>query len=177
MQVLPIDRSIVEGEMDLVVLSIGLIPSFGTSLLCRILNISTSPDGFFREAHPKLRPMDTLVEGIFIAGAAQGPKDIPDCVAQASGAAQRASNLMSAGEARIEPITAEIDENLCSQCVIYLATCPFNALITKEKAVEVLENSCKGCGSCSAVCPSGAIQMRHFSDRQILAEIKGVLKA
>jgi heterodisulfide reductase subunit A len=168
--------ALVEGEVDLVVLSIGLIPSFGTTLLSRILNISTSPDGFFREAHPKLRPMDTLVEGIFIAGAAQGPKDIPDCVAQASGAAQRASNLMSAGETMIEPITAEVDEGLCSQCLMCLATCPFNALIVKEKAVEVLETSCKGCGSCSAACPSGAIQMRHFSDEQILAELKEALK-
>jgi heterodisulfide reductase subunit A len=120
--------------------------------------------------------MDTLVDGIFIAGAAQGPKDIPDCVAQASGAAQKASNLMSAGQAMIEPIIAEVDENLCSQCLICLATCPFNALVVKEKAVEVLESSCKGCGSCSAACPSGAIRMRQFSNEQILAELDAVLK-
>jgi len=168
--------TLVEGEVDLVVLSVGLIPSLGARALCRILNISTSPDGFFREAHPKLRPMDTLVDGIFIAGAAQGPKDIPDCVAQASGAAQKASNLMSAGQAMIEPIIAEVDENLCSQCLICLATCPFNALVVKEKAVEVLESSCKGCGSCSAACPSGAIRMRQFSNEQILAELDAVLK-
>jgi heterodisulfide reductase subunit A len=120
--------------------------------------------------------MDTLIDGIFIAGAAQGPKDIPDCVAQASGAAQKASNLMSAGQAMIEPITAEVDENLCSQCLVCVATCPFNALVVKEKAVEVLESSCKGCGSCCAACPSGAIHMKLFSDEQILAELNEVLK-
>lgn len=167
--------ALVEAEVDLVVLSVGLVPSIGTNLLCRTLNISTSPDGFLREAHPKLRPMDTLVDGIFIAGVAQGPKDIPDCVAQASGAAQRASILMTAGEAKIEAITAEIEEDLCSNCLICLDACPFKALIVEEKAVKVLETLCKGCGSCSAACPSGAIQMRHFSDEQILAESKEAL--
>ena len=168
--------ALVEAEVDLVVLSAGLVPSIGTNSLCRTLNISTSPDGFFREAHPKLRPMDTLVEGIFIAGVAQGPKDIPDCVAQASGAAQRASNLMTAGEARIEGITAKIDEDLCSKCLICVSTCPFKALVAEEKAINVLETLCKGCGSCSAACPSGAIQMRHFNDEQISAEFKEALK-
>jgi len=167
--------NLVEGEVDMVVLSVGLIPSLGTRSLSRILNISTSPDGFFREAHPKLRPMDTLVDGIFIAGAAQGPKDIPDCVAQASGAAQKASNLMSAGQAMVEPITAEVDENLCSQCLVCVAACPFSALVVKEKTVEVLESSCKGCGSCCAACPSRAIHMKLFSDEQILAELNEVL--
>jgi len=119
--------------------------------------------------------MDTLVDGIFIAGVAQGPKDIPDCVAQASGAAQRASILMTAGEAKIEAITAEIEEDLCSKCLICLDACPFKALTVEQKAVKVLETLCKGCGSCSAACPSGAIQMRHFSDEQILAESKEAL--
>ncbi len=167
---------LVEAEADLAVLSTGLIPSVGTSSLCRILNISTSPDGFLKEAHPKLRPMDTLVEGIFIAGVAQGPKDIPDCVAQGSGAAQKASNLMTAGEATIEPFTAEVKEDLCSRCLICLATCPFNALVVKEKAVKVLEILCKGCGSCAAACPSGAIGIRHFTNEQILAELREALK-
>jgi heterodisulfide reductase subunit A len=121
--------------------------------------------------------MDTLVDGIFIAGVAQGPKDIPDCVAQASGAAQRASNLMSAGETKIEAITAEINKDFCSKCLICFATCPFNAVIVNEKTVEVLETLCKGCGSCSAACPSGAIQMRHFNHEQILAELKEALKS
>jgi len=168
---------LVETEVNLAVLSIGLIPSMGISSLCRILNVSTSPDGFLKEAHPKLRPMDTLVEGIYIAGVAQGPKDIPDCVAQASGAAQRASNLMTVGEATIEAITAEVEENLCGQCLICLAACPFNALVAKEKAVEVLQILCKGCGSCAAACPTGAIQMRHFTDEQILAELREALKS
>jgi heterodisulfide reductase subunit A len=168
---------LVEAEVDLVVLSIGLIPRIETSWLCRTLNLSTSSDGFLKEAHPKLRPMDTLVDGIFIAGVAQGPKDIPDCVAQASGAAQRASNLMSMGETEIEATTAEINENLCSGCLICVAMCPFNALIVNGKAVKVLETLCKGCGSCSAACPTKAIQMRNFNDYQILAELKEALMA
>jgi heterodisulfide reductase subunit A len=168
---------LVEAEVDLVVLSIGLIPRIETGWLCRTLNLSTSSDGFLKEAHPKLRPMDTLVDGIFIAGVAQGPKDIPDCVAQASGAAQRASNLMSMGETEIEATTAEINENLCSGCLICVAMCPFNALIVNGKAVKVLETLCKGCGSCSAACPTKAIQMRHFNDYQILAELKEALMA
>jgi len=167
---------LVDAEADMAVLSNGLIPSMGTSSLCRILNISTSPDGFLKEAHPKLRPMDTLVEGIYLAGVAQGPKDIPDCVAQASGAAQKASNLMTVGETTIEPITAEVEGNLCGNCLICLAACPFNALVAKEKAVEVLEILCKGCGSCAAACPTGAIQMRHFTDEQILAELREAMK-
>lgn len=168
---------LLDAEADMAVLSNGLIPSTGTSSLCRILNISTSPDGFFKEAHPKLRPMDTLVEGIYLAGVAQGPKDIPDCVAQASGAAQKASNLMTVGEATIEPITAEVEENLCGHCLICLAACPFDALVAKEKAVEVLQILCKGCGSCAAACPTGAIQMRHFTDEQILAELREAMKS
>jgi len=168
---------LVEAEADLAVLSIGLIPSIGTSSLCRILNISTSPDGFLKEAHPKLRPMDTLVDGIFIAGVAQGPKDIPDCVAQASGAAQRASNLMTVGEAKIEPITAEVKEDLCSRCLICVPACPYNALVVNERAVEVLEILCKGCGACAAACPSDAIEMRNFTDGQLLAELREALKS
>ena len=168
-------NALVEVEVDLVVLSIGLIPTSETSSLCRILNLSKSPDGFLKEAHFKLRPIDTLIDGIFIAGVAQGPKDISDSVAQASGAAQRASNLMSRGEAEIEPITAEINEDLCSRCLMCAGMCPFNALVVNERAVKVIETSCKGCGTCSVACPTGAIQMRHFNDDQILAEIKEAL--
>lgn len=163
---------LIETEVDLVILSIGLTPSSGTSKLSRILSLSKGPDGFLKEAHPKLRPVDTLVEGIFIAGAAQGPKDIPDSVAQASGAAQRASILMSAGKVEIEATTAEVNKELCSKCLICVDMCPFNALVVEEKSVEVLEALCKGCGSCSAACPTKAIQIKHFNDKQILAELK-----
>jgi len=168
---------LVEAEADLAVLSIGLVPSIGTSSLSRILNVSTSSDGFLKEAHPKLRPMDTLVEGIFIAGVAQGPKDIPDCVAQGSGAAQRASNLMTVGEAKIEPITAEVEGDLCSRCLVCLSACPYDALVAEEKTVKVLEILCKGCGACAAACPSDAIEMKHFTDGQILAEVREALKS
>jgi heterodisulfide reductase subunit A len=165
----------VESEVDLLVLSVGLTPNSGTKELCRTLNLSRGPDGFLKEAHPKLRPMDTLVDGIFLAGVAQGPKDIPDSVAQASGAAQKASILMSVGEAEIEATTAEINRNLCGRCLICISMCPFNALVYNEGTVEVLEALCKGCGACAAACPTKAIKMKNFTDKQIFAELREAL--
>ncbi|MBS7616581.1 CoB--CoM heterodisulfide reductase iron-sulfur subunit A family protein [Candidatus Bathyarchaeota archaeon] len=165
----------VEAEVDLVILSVGLVPRIETSMLSTILNLSKGSDGFLREAHPKLRPVDSLVDGVFLAGTVQGPKDIPDSVAQASAAAQKASILMSVGEAEVEAISAEINSDLCSRCLICLHICPFNALIYSEGKVEVLEALCKGCGACAAACPSKAIKMKNFTNEQILAELKGVL--
>jgi heterodisulfide reductase subunit A len=165
----------VEVEVDLLILSAGLIPNRDASMLTEMLSLSKGPDGFLREAHPKLRPVDTLVDGIFVAGTAQGPKDIPDTVAQASGAAQKASILMSAGEVEVETTIAKIDENLCSGCLICVSMCPFNALVTEGKTVKVIEALCKGCGSCSAACPVKAIEMAQFRSDQILAEVKALL--
>lgn len=165
----------VEAETDLIILSVGLVPRTETSSLFTVLNLSRSPDGFLKEAHPKLRPVDSLVDGVFLAGTVQGPKDIPDCVAQASAAAQRASILMSAGEAEVAVISAELNRELCSRCLICLGLCPFNALTYSEGNVEVQEATCKGCGACAAACPSKAIRMKNFSDEQILAESTGAL--
>jgi heterodisulfide reductase subunit A len=165
----------VEVEVDLLILSVGLVLSRETKLLTEMLSLSRGPDGFLREAHPKLRPIDTLVDGIFVAGTVQGPKDIPDTVAQASGAAQKASILMSAGEVEIETTIAKIDENLCNGCLICVSMCPFNALVTEGKTVKVIEALCKGCGSCSAACPVKAIEMAQFRNDQVLAEVKALL--
>lgn len=166
----------VEAEVDLVILSAGLIPNRTNKVLSETLNLSTGPDGFFREAHPKLRPVDTLVDGIFIAGAAQGPKDIPDSVAQACGAAQKASILMSVGEVEVEAITARVNEDLCSGCFICVPLCPFNAIVAEEKSVKIIEVACKGCGACAAACPTKAIEPMHFKNDQILAEVKACFK-
>jgi len=167
--------AMVETEVDLVVLSIGLIPSKATKVLSEILGLSLGPDKFFKEAHPKLRPVDTLVDGIFIAGAAQGPKDIPDSVAQASATAQKASILMSAGEYEVEAVVARVDEDLCSKCLICVPMCPFNAIVAEEKTVKIIDVLCKGCGACAAACPTKAIDAKHFKNEQILAEIKAAL--
>ncbi|MEM3054645.1 MAG: CoB--CoM heterodisulfide reductase iron-sulfur subunit A family protein, partial [Candidatus Bathyarchaeia archaeon] len=165
----------VEVEVDLLILSAGLIPNKETKILTEMLSLSKGPDGFLREAHPKLRPVDTLVDGIFVAGTAQGPKDIPDTVAQASGAAQKASILMSAGEVEVENIIAKIDENLCGGCLICVSMCPFNAVVSEGKTVKVIEALCKGCGACSAACPVKAIEMAQFRSTQILAEVEALL--
>lgn len=165
----------VEAEVDLIILSVGLVPRIETSSLSTILNLSRSPDGFLKEAHPKLRPVDSLVDGVFLAGTVLGPKDIPDCVAQAGAAAQRASILMSVGEAEVAAISAEVNGDLCSRCLICVSICPFNALTYNEGNVEILEALCKGCGACAAACPSKAIKMRNFTDEQISAEFMEAL--
>ena len=164
-------------KADLVVLAVGLVPKEDAKELSRVLNISQSGDGFFLEAHPKLRPVDTFTDGIFLAGCCQGPKDIPDAVAQASGAAVRASEPLAQGKVEVEAITSQIDEDLCSGCKVCEKMCPYSALEFDAKAgvMRVNEVMCKGCGSCASTCPSGAISMRHFAIRQIMAQIDGIV--
>ena len=167
-----------DAEADLVVLATGIEPRHDSKDLVRLLNINQSADGFMLEAHPKLRPVDTFTDGIFLAGCCQGPKDIPDAVAQASGAAVRASEPLAAGKVEVEAISSCIDEDLCSGCRICEDLCPYSALEfdEKEKIMRVNEVMCKGCGSCSSACPTGAISMRHFDLKQILAQIRGLAK-
>jgi heterodisulfide reductase subunit A len=166
---------ITEREYDLVVLSIGLNPSEGTERLQRILGISRSPDGFFQEVHPKLRPVDTARDGIFICGCAQGPKDIPDSVAQAKAAASSASALLARGTVTVEPLTATVDEALCEGCGLCATTCPYGAPkmvdTDKGKKSRIEEALCHGCGTCAAACPRLAILVRGFSDDQIACEV------
>jgi len=165
-------------EADIVVLATGIIPREDTKEFARILNINQSADGFYLEAHPKLRPVDTFTDGIFLAGCCQGPKDIPDAVAQASGAAVRASEPLAAGKVTVEAISANIDEDLCSGCRVCEDLCAYSALEfdEKDKLMRVNDVMCKGCGSCASACPTGAISMRHFDLKQILAQIGGLVK-
>jgi heterodisulfide reductase subunit A len=160
-------------QADLVVLATGIVPR---EELARLLNISRSADGFFLEAHPKLRPVDTFTDGIFLAGCCQSPKDVPDTVAQASGAA--ASEPLAAGKVEVEAISASIDDDLCSGCRICEELCAYSALDfnEKDKVMEVNDVLCKGCGSCASACPTGAICMSHFNIKQILAQIGGLAK-
>ncbi|MFX1534025.1 MAG: 4Fe-4S binding protein [Promethearchaeota archaeon] len=162
---------------DLVVLATGLVPREDTKELARILNINQSVDGFLLEAHPKLRPVDTFTDGIFLAGCCQSPKDIPDTVAQASGAAVKAAIPLSQGKVVVEAITATIDEELCGACRICEKLCEYSALEfdSEKKVMTINDVVCKGCGSCAAACPSGAISMKHFDTKQILAQLGGIL--
>jgi len=164
-------------EADLVVLATGLVPRSDTKEFSRILNINQSGDGFLLEAHPKLRPVDTFTDGVFLAGCCQGPKDIPDAVAQASGAAVRASGPLAQGKVEVEAITSTIDEDICSGCKICEKLCPYSALEFDENAgvMQVNDVMCKGCGSCASACPSGAVSMRHFAIKQIVAQIDGIV--
>ncbi len=160
-----------EVELDLLVLSVGMEPPKDAAELQKVLRTARSADGFFLEAHPKLRPVDTLKDGVFLAGAIQGPKDIPDSVAQGSAAASRASIPMAKGEVEIEPILAIVNREMCIGCRICEKVCDFSAISIVDKKAQVNEALCKGCGACSAACPTGAVELRHFKDAQILAMI------
>ena len=165
--------------VDMVVLAVGMEPNADAQDVRRMFNISCSTEGFFLERHPKLAPVDTFTDGIYIAGACQGPKDIPDSVAQAGAAAAQALSLIDAGEVELEPNTAYVVEEDCSGCKSCLAICPYSAISrdeAKQKAV-INEALCKGCGTCVATCPSGAIRQNLFEDEQIFSEIRGLLEA
>ncbi len=168
-----------EMEFDLVVLAIGLEAPSTTERISEILRISRSQDKFLLEAHPKLRPVDTLTAGIFIAGAAQGPKDIPDSVAQGKAAAASAATLLSRGKIRIESVIANVNEDLCTGCAKCVDVCPFQAITLDEQKslANIVEAKCSGCGSCASTCPVGAMQLKHFKDEQILAMIDSAIPA
>ncbi len=162
-----------EQEFDLVVLATGLIPSEGAQRLRTLLKIPISPDGFFMEVHPKLRPLDTAAEGIFLAGTCQGPKDIADTLAQAHGAASRATTVLFSGKVVIDPVIAFIDEDICSGCGICEQVCEYAALrLDPYRRVMTINTAlCKGCGACNSACPAGAISLRHFKPDQIIAQV------
>jgi heterodisulfide reductase subunit A len=163
--------------VDMVVLSVGLEPQADAQELRRKLNLSCGTEGFFLELHPKLAPVSTANEGVYIAGACQGPKDIPESVAQAGAAASEALALIDRGKVQIQPYIAVINEDACSGCKTCIAMCPYDAIEYDEekKKAKVSEVKCKGCGTCVATCPSGAIDQNYFKDRYILTELEGVI--
>jgi heterodisulfide reductase subunit A len=163
--------------VDMVVLSVGMVAQPDAEEVRRRFNITCSQEGFFMERHPKLAPVNTFNEGIYLAGCCQGPKDIPDSVAQAGAAAAEAIALIDKGYVELEPNTAYVVEERCSDCRTCIALCPYNAISRnkdKEKT-EINEVLCKGCGVCVAACPSGAILQNLFEDEEIFEEIEGVL--
>jgi heterodisulfide reductase subunit A len=164
--------------VDMVVLAVGMEPQADSQDVRRMFNISCSTEGFFLERHPKLAPVDTFTDGIFIAGACQGPKDIPDSVAQAGAAAAQALILIDSGEIELEPNTAYVVQEECSGCRTCLTICPFTAISRDEAKQKAFINEalCKGCGTCVAACPSGAIKQNLFEDEMIFSEIDGLLK-
>ncbi len=169
--------SIARVPVDMVILCTALEARADAVEVGRLFSLSLSADGFFMEKHPKLDPVATMTDGIFVVGCCQGPKDIPDTVAQASGAAARALAMISRGKVEVEAAIAVVDEELCSGCRICELLCTFNAISFDEdkKICLINEALCKGCGVCAAACPSAAITSKHFTAEQIMAEIEGVL--
>ena len=163
--------------VDMVVLMGALQPQADAKEFGLKCGISCSMAGWYTERHPKLDPVATMTDGVFVAGVCQGPKDIPASVAQGAAAAARIQGMITKGEVMIEPIVASINEEACSGCRICNNLCPFNAIeFDEEKKVSrVVTALCKGCGTCVAACPAGVITGAHFNNRQILAEIGGAL--
>ena len=167
----------VEIRADMVVLAMAIRPSKGVEELAKLLKISIDQNGFLTEAHPKLRPVESLSAGIYLAGCAQAPKDIPDTVAQATATAAMVSNLFVKDHLLHDPIITGVDEDLCSGCGLCVAVCPYDARkINREKGVvEVNEVLCEACGACAAACPSGAAQQKNFTDEQIGNMVRAIL--
>jgi len=167
----------IEIAADLVVLATAVIPMYSTAELVKKLRIQTGPNGFLSEAHPKLRPVESINSGFYIAGAAQGPKDIPETVAQASGAACKVISLFSRNHLEQDPAIAWVDEELCGGCRICISVCPYDAREFDEEngTATVNEALCEGCGSCVAACACGATQQRNLSDSQIKSMVTASL--
>jgi len=167
-------RRKIEISADMVVLATAMVPSEGAKELAGKLRLATDEYGFFSEAHPKLRPVESLTAGYFLAGAAQAPRDIPEAVAQASAAASKVVALFSKDNLYHEPIVASVDEEICRGCGQCVETCAYEAieLDPRTKIARVNEVICEGCGACSVACPSGAMQQRNFTRRQILEMVE-----
>jgi heterodisulfide reductase subunit A len=163
--------------VDMVILSSGLQPRQDAKEVGKMFGISCSTDGWFTEKHPKLDPVATMTEGIYIVGCAQGPKDIPSSVAQGAAASARVLDKILQKEVALEPIKATVDQEACSGCRICNSMCPFNAIAFLEDRMvtEINPALCQGCGTCVAACPAGAISGTGFSDEQIIAQIDGLL--
>ncbi len=175
----------IEIKADLVVLASGLVAQSDAQKVAQMLGIPYDKNNLFTEAHPKLAPVETVTAGIFLTGACQAPKDIPDTVATASAASVQAIGLISHDELTLEPQIAKVNPDVCSGCLACLKVCPFNAIeeeevkdrLTKEMKVvaKVIESACHGCGACSATCRVGAIDVAGFRDEEILAEVEAII--
>lgn len=172
---------VVEHEYDMVMLNQAAVPQPDVDTVSSVLNITQSPGGFFMEYHPKLRPIDTPTDGIFLAGACQGLKDIPSSVASGSAAASRSSRILHSDEWEIEPIVALVWPDRCisaqgKPCGLCAKACPYGAINYEVgRAAEVIPAKCHGCGGCVAECPHNAITQKHYTDAQILSQIRALL--
>jgi heterodisulfide reductase subunit A2 len=164
--------------VDLVVLAVGMSPSTSLGTVRSIVKIGCSSEGFLREAHPKLRPVEAPADGVFLAGSVTSPKNVLESSMAGSATASKASALFAKGEFHVEPITAQVTETLCSGCGVCIAMCPYGAISRKivgeKKRAEVDRALCKACGACVAACPSGAMQQAGFKDAQVIAQVEAI---
>ncbi len=173
---------VLELEVDMVALSTAAIPRADSEQVASNLTLSRSPGGFFMEYHPKLRPVDSPTDGVFLAGAAQGPKDIPASVAQGSAAAARAARVLSSETWEIEPIIAKVDADVCvsaqgAKCGLCVSACPYGAIsCVQGEPAQITSAKCHGCGGCVAECPHSAITQAHFTDAQVVAQLGELLR-
>ena len=167
-------------DVEIVILAVGLEPCRDTNLIKDIVKVPVSPDGFFMEAHPKLRPIDTVINGVYLAGACLSPKDIAESVAQASGAAAKVCGLLSKDKLRLDGIISKVDTDKCIGCGICIKECPFQAIVEEEiegdKKARVIDAACMGCGVCAGACPTGAIEAFGFTTEQIYAQLDAALE-
>ncbi len=170
-----LNQQLMELPADMVVLSAAMEPSEGTQQIARIMDTNLSEDGFIKERHSKLRPVDTSKEGIFVCGSAQSPKDITDSIAQSGLAASRAHAFLAAGEIYLDPHIAVADPGICTLCG-KCVTCPFGAISIEDK-VKIDPLVCNGCGYCTYLCDEGAIHVRGYSREELVAEIEGLAQA
>jgi heterodisulfide reductase subunit A len=171
----------VEVKSDMVVLATAAIASQGSEEVARVFNISRGSDGFFMESHPKLKPIDTPADGVFVAGGCQAPKDVPYSVSQGMGTAARAATILSKPKWQIQPIVAIVDPTRCRntkvKCGLCAKACPYGAIRAPEGQVaEAMSAMCHGCGTCVAECPTDAITQKHFTDAQIMQQIRAALE-
>jgi len=171
---------IVEIPVDMVVLATAMVPAADVEEVAQLFHVTRSEDGFFLEAHPKLRPVETAMEGIFLAGTCQAPKDIPDTVAQASGAACQVVALLNRGKVQIEPMTAEVLPMRCVACGQCVEVCRAGAVelveVRGRRQAQINPALCKGCGLCVAACRGGAITLHGFTDQQLLGQLAALLR-
>jgi heterodisulfide reductase subunit A len=167
----------IETPTDLVVLMVSMEPREDAGKVARLVNISADANGWFIESHPKLDPVATTTDGVYIAGACQFPRDIPESVTQGRAAVARILGKVAQGQITVDAVYSEVNPKLCAGCKACFSLCPYGAIEFDEKnhVSNIISAVCKACGCCSAYCPSGAIKVRHYTDEQIYAQIEGVL--
>ncbi|MBD3351230.1 MAG: hydrogenase iron-sulfur subunit [Candidatus Lokiarchaeota archaeon] len=166
-----LEHEMVERECDLVVLATGQDPPEGTDTLAKILNVSKDQYGFLLESHLKIRPSQSTLKGVYLAGCIQGPKDIPQSITQAESAAAKIISILNKDELEIDVVKAQLDESKCDLCRLCLDVCDFQAIKIEDKKITLNSANCTGCGACTAMCPSGALYIPGFSNQQINAQI------